>query len=209
MEERSSHLTIVVGTSAIAEELRRSLVQRCVAHAGLTTHVRGLRRSIIVGENDLVVVCIALDSMTIERHGESLRNLLADHHCFPQTVLSVGLLTEIGLTSATAEMGCDLYVHDSQEAVKAVRLLTRHWERVRASRLNGAEPQAQGSMQRRKSMGRAWTWGGRDLPPQLAELADDIERTDGALKSDSTRQEDFVGRPQRAGDLTRSSLDSG
>ena len=76
MEERSSHLTVVVGASTLAEDLRRLLVQCGVAHAGVATHLRGLRKSMLLGENDLVIVCIALDQNTLQRHGDSLRRLL-------------------------------------------------------------------------------------------------------------------------------------
>lgn len=169
MEERSSHLTIVVGASTIAEELRRSLVRHGVAHAGVATHLRGLRKSMLLGEESLVVVCIALDQATLLRHGEALRLLLADHHCFQRNVRSVGLLAGIGLTSDIAEMGCDVYVDDSKHAVKAVRLLARHWQ---AQQSASASPELQRPepIKVEADSRDSWVWGATQMPSELVPL---------------------------------------
>ena len=174
MEERSSQLTIVVGASSIAEALRRSLVRKGVAHAGVATHLRGLRRSLVLGETDLVILCIALDQATLNRHGDSLRRLLTDHHCLPRHVRSIGLLTEVGLTRQSAELGCDVYVHDSRAAVHAARLLAR---RARIKRRS--------STSRRTPVRDAWNCGARRLPAELVPLIETV--TTGQVTRVATR----------------------
>jgi hypothetical protein len=125
MEERSSHLTVVIGASRVAEQLRRSLLRRQLSHSGISTHLRGLRRSLVLGENPLVVLCIALDEATLGRHGAVLKGLLADRRSFSCHFRSVGLLDGRGLTSAAAELGCDVYVNDLRQAGRAMQLLSR------------------------------------------------------------------------------------
>lgn len=170
MEEKRDHLTVVIGASGIAEELRRTLVQHNVAHAGVSNHLRGLRKSMVLGQNDLVVVCIALDRSTLSRHGRSLKTLLADNHCFPQMVRSVGLLTDMGLNRDAAEIGCDLYVDDSANAVSAVKLLTRRWKRTQ-NRRNALSSRSRlfGPFSENPHT-NMWTWGDKSLPDELSSL---------------------------------------
>jgi hypothetical protein len=166
MEERANHLTVVIGASCIAEELRRTLVQHDVAHAGVSTHLRGLRKSMVLGENDLVVVCIALDRATLTRHGKAVRQLLCDHRCSPQPVRSVGLLTEIGLDREAAELGCDVYVDDSDQATKAIALLARRWQRSQSK-----APASRSRISDTRSMQPySWLWGTDQMPSELVPL---------------------------------------
>ena len=167
MEERSNHITVIIGASAVAEDLRRRLVRRKVAHAGIATHLRGLRKSITLGQGDLMIVCIALDQSTIDRHGESLRKLLADCHCFPQAVRSIGLLPEVGLTRETAEMGCDVYAQNSTAAAKAVELLAKRWKSKKSRQV--AAPQRK-STTRQSSERNAWVWGTDQIPAEFASF---------------------------------------
>ena len=160
-----SHLTVVIGASAVAEELRRSLVSQGVIHAGIATHLRGLREMIVLGDSDLVVICIALDRATLQRHGETLRQLLADHHCFPQAIRSVGLLNDMGLTSEIAEMGCDIFVHDSTQAIQAIDLLTKRWELQRAKQQLETNRLAACQCER-----NTWVWGLKGFPAELSTL---------------------------------------
>jgi hypothetical protein len=171
MEERSSHITVIVGASTVAEDLRRMLVRRKVSHAGVATHLRGLRKSMALAESDLMIVCIALDQPTINRHGESLRKLLADCHCFPQAVRSVGLLTEVGLTGDTASLGCDVYAHDSAEAARAVRLLANRWSTQKSRRSAAQRRKAFGA--RPPALRDAWVWGTNQVPAEFAPLLKD------------------------------------
>ena len=168
MEERSDHLTVVIGASSVAEELRRSLVQFGAAHAGVTTHLRGLRRSMVLPnkKDELVVVCVSLDRATLDRHGKAVRRLLAEHHTSPRGVRSVGLLTGMGLTREVAEMGFDVLVANCDQAIRAVRLLSRKWRATR--RRLAAEARLLRS-QRMKEITQTdvWNWGIELSPDQF------------------------------------------
>jgi len=195
MEEKRDHLTVVIGASGIAEELRRSLVQHKVAHAGVSNHLRGLRKSMVLGQNDLVVVCIALDRSTLSRHGRSLKTLLADNHCFPQAVRSVGLLTDIGLNRDAAEIGCDLYVDDSANAVSAVKLLTRRWKRDQARRSLKSNRSRMFGPLSENPQSSMWSWGDKSLPAELASLVGE--------DSDRLHQDHSPARPRRRSQPSR------
>src|SRR5436190_3970175 len=173
MEERRDHLTVVIGAAGIAEDLRRLLVRANLSHVGIATHLRGLRKSMIVERGDLVVVCIALDHPTLARHGNALRRLLADHECYPRAVRSVGLLTDIGLTRDAAEMGCDVYVDNSAQAADAVRMLARRWQRLHSRKPVVAAKKRSASSMARHERGspkpdggrvKSWTWGINEIP---------------------------------------------
>src|SRR5262245_12037960 len=120
MKRGAAHLTIVLGEPGKADELRSALEQHGVEHAAVVAQISSVRRSLVLGENEFVVVCIALDQRTIDRHGAALRRLLADNHCFPTTVRTVGLLSDLGLTRDAAQLGCDVYVEDSAQAAKVI-----------------------------------------------------------------------------------------
>lgn len=170
MEERSSHLTIVIGASTVAEELRRSLVQRGAFHAGVATHMRGLRRSMFAGETDLVILCIALDQSTLRRHGAAFRKLIADGHGFPQAVRTVGLLTEAGMTRDLAAIGCDVYTHDSAEAIRAIRQLANRWRTQRTRKaITRREPAPAGL---NSVDAEPWMWRSAPLPVDFSFLHD-------------------------------------
>ncbi len=171
MEERSKHLIVVIGASKVAEQLRRSLVRQSMPHAGVTTHLRGLRRWMVLGQTDLVVVCIALNQQTLSRHGPAMQKLLADQQCFPQSVRSIGLLSDIGMTGDMAQLGCNVYVHDSKAAAEAVRLLTRRWRSQKAKPMAAPSRIAKPRRRTNKPGGhRSWSWGVSDFPIELAPL---------------------------------------
>ena len=75
MKRDAAHLTIVLGDPARAGQLRGALEAHGVEHAAVVAGVSSIRRSLVLGENDCVVVCIALDEPTLTRHGEALRQL--------------------------------------------------------------------------------------------------------------------------------------
>ena len=127
MRRGGIHLTLVLGDPATAGQLRCALQSHGVDHAAVVAHVSSIRRSLVLGENDFVVVCIALDRATIRRQGSQLRSMLSDHQCFPTAVRTVGLLTDLGLTREAAELGCDVYVDGSAQAARAIRLLDEAW----------------------------------------------------------------------------------
>lgn len=125
MNERVNHYTIIVGASPVAEDLRRWLVRRDMPHAGIAAHIGLLRRALVLSEHDLTITCIALDRVTLDRHGRQLRTLLADSDAFPTAVRSIGLLSDLGLTSEVAELGCDVYVQGVAQAVGISRQIAR------------------------------------------------------------------------------------
>lgn len=115
MRGRGGSITILVGATDATEELRRRLTRTGAPHAGAAQHLRGLRRAIRLGWEDLVVLCVALDRATIERYGDSLARLLSDRVAMPGRVHAIGVLTE-ELTAEEAQIGCDVYVRSARGA---------------------------------------------------------------------------------------------
>jgi hypothetical protein len=144
-----------------------------VNHAAIVAGVNSIRRSLLLGENDFVVVCIALDETTLVRHGEALRGLLSDHRCFPTTVRTVGLLSSLGLNRQAAELGCNVYVDDSAHAAEVIRLLA---EDARAAEDDATgRPTAAAS---RWSIRTRWLFGSPQLPAELSSLVGGKPATD-------------------------------
>ncbi|MHC4415531.1 MAG: hypothetical protein ACYS0G_09625 [Planctomycetota bacterium] len=139
-----------------------------VDHAAVVAHVGSVRRRLVLGENDFVVVCIALDEPTIRRQGQALRSLLTDHRCFPTAIRTVGMLTDLGFTREVAELGCDLYVEDSAQAAKAIRLLDDAWKAEASAPTPG--PVEPGPALRRWQIHAGWMCGSPDLPAELTSL---------------------------------------
>ncbi len=186
MRRGAAHLTIVVGDPAKADELRSALDRQGVDHAAVVTQPRTIRRSLVLGENEFVIVCIALDGPTIRKHGKALRSLLSDHRCFPTAVRTVGLLSDLGLTREAAELGCDVYVEDSAHAATAIRLLEEGW----ATNEGRDEPR------RRMRIRGGWMQGAPDLPAELTSLVSTVRfTTRGPIRLDpySTRPRDNAG----------------
>ncbi len=163
MRRGPAHLTVILGDPAKADQVRCALETHGVDHAAVVAHVSSIRRSLVLGENDFVVVCIALDERTIARHGKALRSLLSDNQCFPTAVRTVGLLSDLGLTREAAELGCDVYVEDSATAADAIRLLDDAWT------TEVSEPGEQVPGRRLRIRG-GWMFGSPELPAELATL---------------------------------------
>jgi hypothetical protein len=154
--------------------------------------VGSIRRRLVLGENDFVVVCIALDEPTLTRHGKALRKLLSDHRCFPTTVRTIGLLSSLGLNRQVAELGCNVYVDDSAHAARVVHLLEDDARPADAD--PGWNPAARES---RWTIRGRWMFGSPDLPAELASLVavdpdEDHER--GSLKAFSPGSVEGSGR---------------
>ncbi len=160
MRRGAAHLTIVFGEPAKAEELRSALDRHGVDHAAVVAQPRSVRRSLVLGENEFVVVCIALDEPTIREHGKALRCLLSDHRCFPTAVRTVGLLSDLSLTREAAELGCDVYVEDSIQAAMAIRLLDDDWSNDERPDVPRPRMQVRGG----------WKHGSPDLPTEVLSL---------------------------------------
>ncbi|MHC4447349.1 MAG: hypothetical protein ACYSXF_06160 [Planctomycetota bacterium] len=168
MKRGAAHLTIVLGDPGKAGQLRCALEAHGVDHAAVVAGVGPLRRSLLLGENDFVVLCIALDEPSLTRHGEALRRLLSDHQCFPTTVRTVGLLSGLGLNRQAAELGCNVYVDGSARAAEVIHLLEDGaWpaEADPAPR----RPAAAAPASRWSIRGR-WMFGSPDLPAEFASL---------------------------------------
>jgi len=148
-----SDVAVIIGCSQVAEDLRQRFVRGGIRHSGVVGHVRGLRRSLVQKRNDPVVLCIALDAETLSRHGRALRTLLDDRRCFPCRFHSVGLVGAGGLSGKAAELGCDVYVQDAQEALGAVRMFARNCRRRNAasSRVGRSDADGRGVFARRKA----------------------------------------------------------
>lgn len=170
MRRGAAHLTLVVGDPAKAGRLRRALEEQGVDHAAVVARVESIRRSLVLGENDFVVVCIALDRATIDRDGKALRSLLSDNQCFPTTVRTIGLLSDLGLTRDAAELGCDVYVDDSTQAARVIRLLDDAWNADGGESKAPAPVRRPARPRRRFSIRGGWMFGAPELPPELASL---------------------------------------
>jgi hypothetical protein len=166
MRRGAAHLTVVVGDPAKADQLRCALEEHGVDHAAVVAGVNSIRRSLVLGENEFVVVCIALDRPTIARHGPALRSLLSDNQCFPTAVRTVGLLSDLGLTREAAELGCDVYVEDSAQAANAIRLLDDAWSG------GGEDGEPREFIPRRQHLRirGGWMYGTPELPAELTSL---------------------------------------
>ena len=119
-----SNLMVIVGESSDVHELRRSFARDGIPHAGVTTHLTGLRRALVVGAFRRVVLCLSMDGVTLRRHGDALRQVLADRGSFAIGLCSVGLLTDRGLRSKEATLGCDVYLDDWREASATIEAMT-------------------------------------------------------------------------------------
>jgi hypothetical protein len=174
-------LTVVLGDPAIAGQLRCVLEAHGVDHAAVVAGVSTLRRNLLLGENDCVVVCIALDEPTLTRHGEALRQLLADHQCFPAAVRTVGLLSTLGLNRQAAELGCNVYVDDSARAAEAIRLLE---DDARPAKARADQRRAETAPAPRWSVRSRWMVGSPELPAGFTSLVGVEPATDRETGSD-------------------------
>jgi hypothetical protein len=129
MEAKGDHLAVVIGASRTAEELRRYLVTCGTPCSGVANHLRGLRRSLLLGRPEMAVVCVALNRLTLERHGEELRRLVRDLRAFPTPIHTIGLVPPLTLMSRVVHLGCDIYVSSAGEARDVLGLLRRHRRR--------------------------------------------------------------------------------
>lgn len=127
MPGRPLQLTVIVGDCDTATNVRALLQAHGVSHLALASNMMSLRRRLVRGEQELLVLCIVLDEETLDRQGASLQALLADHHCSQTPVRSVGLLTDLGMTPEVAQMGCNVYVDDTAQAAEAIRQMVEDW----------------------------------------------------------------------------------
>ena len=181
MRRGAAHLTFVLADPAKAGALRSALEAHGVDYAAVLGQPSSIRRSLVLGENDFVIMCIALDRSTLHRHGTALQNLLSDHQCFPTALRTVGLLSDLGLTREAAELGCDVYVEDSIQAARAIRLLDD-------AMANDDVPR-----QDRMQLRGGWMVGSPKLPAEVMSLvATEVARS-GRRNTYSTDSSDRTG----------------
>ncbi len=181
MRRGAAHLTFVLADPARVDKLRSVLEEHGVHHAAVVAHPWSIRRSLVLGESEFVVMCIALDRSTLRRHGQALQSLLSDHRCFQTAIRSDGLLSDLGLTPAAAELGCDVYVEDSIQAAKAIRLLEEAW----------SKDDRPG--QDRLRLRSGWLVGSPKLPAEVMSLVSTEAARCGDLSSYSTDPFDRAG----------------
>ena len=128
MPETRGQLAAVIGSSVTTEELRKCLGGSGVTLAGNPTHIRVLRRRMLLSQRETTILVVTLDSATLERYGRSLRDLVADLHTLPGDTYSVGVLASATdqLSPSASAMGCDMYVVGSSEASSLVQLLLEY-----------------------------------------------------------------------------------
>lgn len=134
MEEMRDNLTIIIGATQTAEQLRSHLVRRQVWPAAACGHLRKLRGWLYRRRGHLVVLCVDLDTETLDRHGDDLRTLLDDQSAFPGQVCSIGVLPE-NFDARAVETGCDVYVVGLAQASSVIEILKafhngRDWREV-------------------------------------------------------------------------------
>lgn len=125
MQRVQTHLAVVVSASETAQRLRCDLIEAGVAPSSLASHVRGLRRSLVLGEYERVTLCIDLDTLTLQRHADALRRLLRDRRSFPTTVTAIGITDGRPLSAQAASLGCDVYLDDLEQTIEAVCFFER------------------------------------------------------------------------------------
>jgi len=125
MQRVQAHLAVFVSASDATQSLRHDLINAGIAPAALASHLRGLRRGLVLGEYERVTLCIALDRATLDRHGPMLRRLLEDRRSFPTTITAIGWTLGQALTAEAASLGCDVYLDDHEQVVDAVCFFER------------------------------------------------------------------------------------
>lgn len=121
---------VLLGTTPILNDLRRTLAARGEPVVGVSTHLRGLRSALAVRNDQRFILVVAIERATLERYGALLRRLLADYSSANGPVRCVGLLDDAGLSAEAATLGCDLYVSApsacSEQLADLVRCVAQH-----------------------------------------------------------------------------------
>ncbi len=120
-------LTVIIGNSPFMEQIRRVLVQQDEPHAGVVSHLQGLRRLLVERPPHLVVLCVSLDTRTLGQYGWDLRNLILDSANVTAPLRSIGLLTDQELSREVAEYGFNVYLDHTPTTTRVVQRLIAHW----------------------------------------------------------------------------------
>ena len=150
MEDGES-VAILIGSSPLAEEVRRELVREGVPVIGSTGHLNGVRGLLLDGTR--AAACVTIDSTTMSRYGRSLQTLLSDLHGFPMPCPSVGLLADVHSVSRVGRLeqqagfrhgfreGCTIFTSDVETSVRAMCewLAASPWPERIAQRIDGVD----------------------------------------------------------------------
>ena len=121
MEERLPHVSVVIGATPLAESVRRWLSRRGVTPVGVTSQLRGLRRTLLLADADAVSMYVSLDASTMERYGRSLGQLIEDARDWSVNTRTVGLMHCDLPLQDVATLGLDMYVESIGEVADIVR----------------------------------------------------------------------------------------
>ena len=120
MQRGTNHIAVVISADAAADRLRGRLLHAGLEPASVTTHLRGLRRSLVLGTYNRATICITLDQPTLARYGDELHILLRDQRSFATTLTAIGITGRQPLTAEAAAVGCSVYLESIAQAVDAV-----------------------------------------------------------------------------------------
>ncbi len=146
-------LVLILGEPYGARQMRATLIQYGVQRAIVADHTVQMRRRLVLGANQLVIVCIALTHPTISRFGRAIQQLRADRNGFLTPLRLVGVLDRAGVTTRAAELGCDVYVENLSQAANVIHLLAEMCG-ARRAKLRRANPPGHGANDRRHEL--AW-----------------------------------------------------
>lgn len=168
MDTDAPMLAFVLDEPFAAQLMRSTLIQYGIERTTVAGDTAQIRRKLVLGDDQSLVVCIALTERTISRHGRALRRLRADRNGFSAQMRFVGLLTDAGVTPEVAQLGCDVYVHSLPRAASVIHLLAGTCGARRAAKLHRARQPGQDASGR--PCARAWRRGTRHAEIRVAKL---------------------------------------
>ena len=148
-------LALILDEPYAAQLMKSTLIQYGVQRAVVADPSVQIRRSLVLGANQLVVVCIALTQPTISRFGRAIQQLRADRNGFLTPLRLVGVLTGAGVTTQAAQLGCDVYVENLSQAAKVIHLLAEMCG-ARRAKLRRANPPGPGHGANNRRHELAW-----------------------------------------------------
>ena len=146
-------LVLILDEPYAAQLMKATLIKYGVQRAVVADPTVQIRRSLVLGANRLVVVCIALTEPTISRFGRAIQKLRADRNGFLTPLRLVGVLNGAEVTTRAAQLGCDVYVENLAQAANVIHLLAEMCG-ARSAKPRRANPPGHGANDRRNEL--AW-----------------------------------------------------
>lgn len=146
-------LVLILDEPYAAQLMKATLIKYGVQRAVVADPTVQIRRSLVLGANRLVVVCIALTEPTISRFGRAIQKLRADRNGFLTPLRLVGVLNGAEVTTRAAQLGCDVYVENLAQAANVIHLLAEMCG-ARSAKPHRANPPGHGANDRRNEL--AW-----------------------------------------------------